>query len=280
MAQRCSRSPRGCSYGLTGLCGGGPVGLIGRVAGSITWPWPSVNVSPSGWSALPEMPSLPSMMQPVTGRAQPGQIPRVGRAVMLVVDDVMHLQPAGLIAPRHPTLSIPSQHEPAGAVRHLVLGAADAHRPAVVGEHRGHGAVAQQHVAQPVRDGEAVGEPGRDRIGGVDEPVDPEPFPPLLWRPIQRPAGDLHQGIGPRHLGLTLTGTRRHGLRSTRRRRSGRDPHPGRRAAGSGPGRRTSPPTTPPARRHGAGAGRAPRTITRNWATVAAVATSANHLSR
>ena len=64
-------------------------------------------------------------------------------AAVFVVHDVVDLQPAGLGAPRHPTLAVAGQHEAAGAFRHRRLGASDTDGQGAVGEHRDDRAVAQ-----------------------------------------------------------------------------------------------------------------------------------------
>ena len=154
------RSPVGCSYGLDGF--GWRAGGFGWSGGGVDDPAVGVGEhQPVRVVGVAGDAQQPLVMQSVVGGADAGQVPRVGRAAMFVVDDVMDLQPAGLGAPRHPTLAVPGQHDAPGPIRHRVLGAPDRDRQGAVGEHRADTVPSHESmVAQPVRHGQPVASSG------------------------------------------------------------------------------------------------------------------------
>ena len=61
------------------------------------------------------------VVHPVVSWAQADQVPRVGRAAVVPVDDVVDLDEPIRRAPRHPTTAVAALDDAAGAIRHDVL---------------------------------------------------------------------------------------------------------------------------------------------------------------
>jgi len=106
------------SGGGSGSCCG-----IGGAAGGVG------EGDPVGLFGVAFDPELREVVLTVTAAAQRAQIPQLGGSLVSSVDDVMEVEAAGVVAPRHPTLLVASQDEAADAVGDALDRRADAERP-------------------------------------------------------------------------------------------------------------------------------------------------------
>ena len=178
------------------------------------WPWVSVNTSPWGSSALPVIPKLALVVEPVVSWAEAGKVPGIGRAVAVVgvpVDDVVDVQHPIRSAAGDAAAAVAQGHESAGAFGHGALGASDADGDAAVLVDGVDDGVATDQVAQP--GWEAVAEPVDHGVVDVDMDVDPVAIPPPdVGDRIQRAVGDLDQRVGFRRGVRRRVGTGHLGL--------------------------------------------------------------------
>jgi len=98
------------------------------------------------------------MVHAVMPGAKADQVPGFGGSVVFVVDDLVHLHPAGLRAARYPAATVAVLHQTPGAVGHDVLAVPDPHRVGVLPEHCAEGAVTRDVAADAVRHQPAVTE--------------------------------------------------------------------------------------------------------------------------
>ena len=139
------------------------------------------------------------MVEAVVLGVEGDEVPGVGAAVVLVVDDVVHFDVAGAVAPWDAAAEVAVLHEAAGAIGHDPLAPPNGDGDAVVGDDGADRAVAEEEVAEPVGDAPTVGEGHRhplERIAtvgvaggeGFEVDVDAVALPAV--------AGDVAHGAG------------------------------------------------------------------------------------